>query len=511
MEKGGWSGGALTPEAGKDEMKVQRPEKTESEDMQGAQDEARAPLGGQELASGALQARENGIAQSSDTAMGDGQSQGLVASEGGEAPQTLAQESSPMSQTQLAGNVGAQVSAGQVPGTGEAQVTGGQVVDSQGATGQDGAGAQSAGVIASGMASGAGGMPSMRSGRPANPFANQPGMIPEGSPRGDIILQPSREKKSLKLSLPLIFGMVGVGAVLVILALVFSLGGKSKVDALTAFNDFRNYLENGPAEDEVLIAPPEETAEDGVETESEGDSQVVGETVGQLEDLDRTDGKWFFEAIGESDASENFVNKYYENLEAKYKVFLEAVEAGNYQVEDKDAFLEGVGGLGSVFPVTMDFLTSTEISDRLSEIFYKEGMDAANTYIDNMSVSDEQNVAALWALEKLKDSFRREVELLAIYNEMGCGIGVQDEAGKEAVGRRNNHYDETCVAEAIEEGRDARLVGWQTITESNNPYYEDVLERAQEIIFSNCRQNVEQINTFLGRDGDPSDNNEGDE
>ncbi len=512
MEKGRWSGGALTSEAGNDEMKVQRPEKTENEDTQEAQDGVvGAPLGVQGFVNGALQAGEDETEQNADTVMKGGQSQGLAASEGGEALQTLAQESLPMGQAQPAGNAGMKVTGVQEAGLQAATEQDGVAIRNTAPEVLGGAGAQSAGVIASGVSSDAGGAPSMRSERAVNPFADQLVMLSGANPRGDIILQPGGEKKSLKLSMPLIFGMVGVGVVLVVLALVFSMGGKSKVDALTAFNDFRNYLENGPADDEVLIAPPEETAEDGAETEGEGESQVVGETVGQLEDLDRSNGKWFFEAIGESDASEDFVNRYYENLEAKYKVFQEAVEAGNYQVEDKDAFLEGVGGLGSVFPVTMDFLTFTEISDRLSEIFYKEGMDAANTYIDNMSVSDEQNVAALWALDKLKDSFRREVELLAIYNEMGCGISAQDDEGEEAVGRRNNHYNETCVAEAVEEGRDARLTEWQITTEANSPYYEDVLERAQEIIFSNCRQNVEQINAFLGRDGDSSGNNEGDE
>lgn len=465
MEKGGWSGGALTPEAGKDEMKVQRPEKTESEDMQGAQEGVvGVPLGGQGPASGALQAKGDEVVQSSDTAMVDGQSQGLVSSEGGEASQTLAQESSPMSQAQLAGNVGVQVSAGQVPGTGEIQVTGEQVADSQAVTGQDGVGAQSAGVIASNMTSGAGGMPSMRSGRAANPFANQPGMISEGSPRGDIILQPSREKKSLKLSLPLIFGMVGVGVVLVILALVFSLGGKPKVDAVTAFNDFKNYLENGPAEDEVLIAPPEETTEDGVETESEGESQVVGETVGQLEDLDRSDGKWFFEAIGESDASEDFVNKYYENLEAKYKVFLEAVEAGNYQVEDKDGFLEGVRDGAETLNALSLYRKKEEL---VVDAFKASGEGQLEEFLDGLG-QGAQNEYVLSVLDDLRGYIREQVELLNLYESVGCPV---DEEGE---------VDGACVEDQVEQGNGERII---ELTEGTENEEEDGDVLAAEVIW----------------------------
>lgn len=439
MEKGRWSGGALTSEAGDDEMKVQRPEKTENEDTQGAQDGVvGAPLGVQGFASGALQAGEDETEQNADTVIKGGQSQGLAASEGGEAPQTLAQESLPMGQAQPAGNAGMKVTGVQEAGLQATTEQDGVATQNTAPGVLGGAGAQSAGEIASGVPSDAGGAPSMRSERAANPFADQPVMLSGANPHGDIILQPGGEKKSLKLSMPLIFGMVGVGVALVILALVFSLGGKSKVDALTAFNDFRNYLENGPADDEVLIAP----AEDGAETESEGESQVVGETVGQLEDLDRSDGKWFFEAIGESDASEDFVNKYYENLEAKYKVFQEAVEAGNYQVEDKDAFLEGVGDGAETLNTLLLYREKEEL---VPEAFKANGRGQLEEFLDGLG-QESQNEYVISALDNLRDYIREQVELLTLYELVGCPVDEEGEADGE------------CVEDQIEQGNGERII-----------------------------------------------------
>lgn len=481
MEKGRWSGGALTSEAGNDETKAQRPEKTENEDTQGAQDGAvGAPLGVQGFVNGALQAGEDEMEQNADTVMKGGQSQGLEASEGGEALQTLAQESLPMGQAQPAGNAGMEVTGVQEAGLQAATEQDGVAIRNTAPEVLGGAGAQSAGVIASGVSSDAGGAPSVRSERAANPFADQPVMLSGANPRGDIILQPGGEKKSLKLSMPLIFGMVGVGVVLVVLALVFSMGGKSKVDALTAFNDFRNYLENGPADDEVLIAPPEETAEDGAETEGEGESQVVGETVGQLEDLDRSDGKWFFEAIGESDASEDFVNKYYENLEAKYKVFQEAVEAGNYQVEDKDAFLEGVGDGAETLNALLLYREKEEL---VLEAFKVNGKGQLEEFLDGLG-QEAQNEYVVSALDNLRDYIREQVELLTLYELVGCPV---DEEGE---------VDGECVEEQVERGNGERII---ELTEGveDDALMTEVVGYAESDLQSGMIDIVKNINTII--------------
>lgn len=296
----------------------------------------------------------------------------------------------------------------------------------------------------------------------ANLFANQPQMSSQINSRGDIVLKPVVEKKSLQISKPVIFGMTGIGIVLVILALVFATGGsQSKVDALTAFTDFRSYLLDGPAEDEVLVpVESNDSGENEDEDELDDEELVEGETVAQLEDLDRSDGRWFFEAVSESNASEEFVEQYYKNLEEKYAVFQEAVERGEYQAENKDEFKEFVYRYSEFLRL---FLTYEKLDDLEKEVvdhYTSEGKENTEVFIDSIvsgySTESTQGIANI-----IQEYLHQMLEFHIVYADMGCvdedGVDgecvdeviVYDLNWQERLDARQNEYLESSVEESL--------------------------------------------------------------
>ena len=178
---------------------------------------------------------------------------------------------------------------------------------------------------------------------------------------GDIILNGGRGGRK-KLSKGLIIGIVVAVVLLivgVVVAAIFAMSSSRQAAVVEKFNAFSTYLNT---------APISLMQESGIEI-GESDEQEINQN-------------WSVVGLLDSSLSESFKEKYFNNLEQCFTDFLAAQAEANVQSDDLSRLSSLLDQYQSLFLAVTGYASRDLIVNHLVEILVDDGMDGAQTYID---------------------------------------------------------------------------------------------------------------------------------
>lgn len=279
---------------------------------------------------------------------------------------------------------------------------------------------------------------------------------------GDIILNGGRGGRK-KLSKGLIIGIVVAVVLLivgVVVAAIFAMSGSRRAAVVEKFNAFSTYLNT---------APISLMQESGIEI-GESDEQEISQN-------------WSLVGLLDSSLSESFKEKYFNNLEQCFTDFLAAQAEANVQSDDLSRLSSLLDQYQSLFLAVTGYASRDLIVNHLVEILVDDGMDGAQTYIDErfpiVEIDESQTQQPIYQVinSYMAAYLGAKLDMLSIYEENGC---IQNYA-----------VDYACSTELDASNRDFASAS------QNANLYGDLLEGLSQVLNDLLKNETENLRVLV--------------